>query len=557
MKAGRERKAWRRSSCTARAGAPTAGAPRSSWPTSASPTPGTTSKGSRTACEVVQDRNDGKNIIPTIVFPDGSHLAEPTNEELAQKLGLQRQAMQHVYDLIIVGGGPTGLTTAIYAARENLETLIIDSKGLGGQAGVTERLDNYPGFPEGIGGAELADRFVQAGRALRRRDAAGRLRHEDLRGLGDDRRRGRARRRDGDRRPLPRARGPPRDRLVVPAHGRRGEDDLIGAGVHFCATCDGPFYKGSDELMVIGGGNSGLEEGVFLTQFTDKVTIVERGDRLRGSTDPPEQGAGPSTDGGELQHGVKEFRKKEDGSGKLGTVVIEDLGSGAIEEHHPAGVFVFIGLDPNTDFLKGTVDLDERGFVATDPTFMSSMPGVFAAGDVRDGSTKQLASAVGEGAAAAIQIRGYLDRLEQRGRWCEGWMIVMPMQPNEIFELIVKADEKLKYATADKRDAGAARRRISSAGARRGRRSGTTRLVQQAELRLPTWPSSPSSRGTPPAGRRPSARPVTCSSVSVPVARIVACHLSAGSRCTRRTRRGGTRTGDADGRGQRARRGSR
>ena len=99
--------------------------------------------------QVVQDRNDGKNIIPTIVFPDGSHLAEPSNEELAQKLGLQRQAMQHVYDLIIVGGGPTGLTTAIYAARENLETLIVDSKGLGGQAGVTERLDNYPGSRKG------------------------------------------------------------------------------------------------------------------------------------------------------------------------------------------------------------------------------------------------------------------------------------------------------------------------------------------------------------------------------------------------------------------------
>jgi thioredoxin reductase (NADPH) len=115
-----------------------------------------------------------------------------------------------------------------------------------------------------------------------------------------------------------------------------------------------------------------------------------------------------------LQHGVKEFRKKEDGSGKLGTVVLEALVSGAIEEHHPAGVFVFIGLDPNTGFLEGAVDLDARGFVATDPTFMSSMPGVFAAGDVRDGSTKQLASAVGEGAAAAIQIRGYLDRLEQR-----------------------------------------------------------------------------------------------------------------------------------------------
>lgn len=110
---------------------------------------------------IVQERNNGNNIIPTIVFPDDSHLSEPSNEELAEKIGLERSAMMHVYDLIVIGGGPAGLTTSIYAARENLQTLVIDSKGLGGQAGVTERLDNYPGFPEGIGGAELADRIVQ------------------------------------------------------------------------------------------------------------------------------------------------------------------------------------------------------------------------------------------------------------------------------------------------------------------------------------------------------------------------------------------------------------
>lgn len=363
---------------------------------------------------VVRDRNDGKNIIPTIVFPDGSHLSEPSNEELAEKLGLQRQAMQHVYDLIVVGGGPTGLTTSIYAARENLETLIVDSKGLGGQAGVTERLDNYPGFPEGIGGAELADRFVkQAERyGVEMLQAISVTRISADSGMTAD----------GDELDVETANGDHyHARAVLLATGssyRRtgaeGEDDLIGAGVHFCATCDGPFYKGSDELMVIGAGNSGLEEGIFLTQFADRVTIVERGDRLRGSRilqakvlDHPRMKV-------ELQHGVKEFRKKEDGSGKLGSVVIEDLVSGALEEQHPAGVFVFIGLDPNTGFVQGGVDLDERGFVATDPTFMSSMPGVFAAGDVRDGSTKQLASAVGEGAAAAIQIRGYLERLDRR-----------------------------------------------------------------------------------------------------------------------------------------------
>ncbi len=363
---------------------------------------------------VVQERNDGKNIIPTIVFPDGTHLSEPTNEELAQKLGLQRQAMMHVYDLIIVGGGPTGLTTAIYAARENLETLIVDSKGLGGQAGVTERLDNYPGFPEGIGGAELADRFVKQAE----RYGVEMPQAVSVTGISMDR----GMTADGDECDVETATGDHyHARAVLVATGssyRRtnaaGEDELIGAGIHFCATCDGPFYEGSDELMVIGGGNSGLEEGVFLTQFTGKVTIVEQGDTLRGSRilqskvmDHPRMAV-------ELRHAVREFRTKEDGSGKLGTVVLEDLETGAVEERHPAGVFVFIGLDPNTGFLDGIVDLDERRFVVTDGMFMTTMPGVFAAGDVRRGSTKQLASAVGEGAAAAIQIRAYLDRLDQR-----------------------------------------------------------------------------------------------------------------------------------------------
>jgi len=358
----------------------------------------------------VEERNDGKRIIPTIVFPDGSHLAEPSNEELAEKIGLARSAMMHVYDLVIVGGGPTGLTTSIYAARENLETLVVDSKGLGGQAGVTERLDNYPGFPEGIGGADLADRFVQQAQ----RYGVEMLQAVSVTSISDEGHRELDIETATDDHYHARA-----VLLATGSSYRRteadGEDDLIGAGVHFCATCDGPFYKGSSELMVIGGGNSGLEEGLFLTQFTDKVTVVERGDALRGSKLLQDKVLNHHRMEVLLRHGVSAFRPKEDGSGKLGTVVLDDLSVGGTVERHPAGAFVFIGLDPNTGFVKGSVGLDERGFVATDPTFMTDVAGVFAAGDVRGGSTKQLASAVGEGAAAAIQIRGYLDRLEREG----------------------------------------------------------------------------------------------------------------------------------------------
>jgi thioredoxin reductase (NADPH) len=359
---------------------------------------------------LVEERNDGKRIIPTIVFADGSHLAEPSNEELAEKLGLARSAMLHVYDLVIVGGGPTGLTTAIYAARENLETLVIDSKGLGGQAGVTERLDNYPGFPEGIGGADLADRFVKQAE----RYGVEMLQAVSVTAITDEGHR------DLDIETATGDHYHARAALIATGSSYRrtdaeGEDDLIGAGVHFCATCDGPFYKGSSELMVIGGGNSGLEEGLFLTQFTDLVTVVERGDALRGSKLLQDKVVNHSKMEVLLEHGVTAFRPKDDGSGKLGTVELEDLRTGDRVERHPAGAFVFIGLDPNTDVVKDRIGLDERGFVATDATFMTDMPGVFAAGDVRGGSTKQLASAVGEGAAVAIQIRGHLDRLEREG----------------------------------------------------------------------------------------------------------------------------------------------
>jgi thioredoxin reductase (NADPH) len=196
--------------------------------------------------------------------------------------------------------------------------------------------------------------------------------------------------------------------------GAPGEGDLIGAGIHFCATCDGPFYRGANQLVVLGGGNSGLEEGLFLTQFVDKVTIVQRADRLTANKLLQDKVMVTPRMEVLLNREVVEFRPKDDGSGKLGAVVLEDRESGVTEELHPAGAFVFIGLDPNTGFVKGSVDLDDRGLIVTDMGLQTSMPGVFAAGDVRAGATKQLASAVGEGAAAAIGIRRYLEALDAK-----------------------------------------------------------------------------------------------------------------------------------------------
>ncbi|MBI4219422.1 MAG: FAD-dependent oxidoreductase, partial [Chloroflexi bacterium] len=183
-----------------------------------------------------------------------------------------------------------------------------------------------------------------------------------------------------------------------------GESDYIGAGIHFCATCDGPFYRGK-EVLVVGGGNSGVQEGIFLTKFASKVTIVEYAERLNASKILQDKASRLPQIETRTGVAVREFR----GGKRLEKVIAEDRESGKRIEFTPAGVFIFIGLDPNVEPFKGTVELSEMGFIKTDRSFMTNMPGVFAAGDVREGSTKQVASAVGDGVASALMIRGYLE----------------------------------------------------------------------------------------------------------------------------------------------------
>jgi len=363
-----------------------------------------------TAQAEVERINDGKRIIPTIIFPDGSILTEPSNDELAEKLGIVREASMDSYDVLIAGGGPTALTTAIYAARENLKVLIVEKSAVGGQAGVTERFDNYPGFPDGIGGAELAGRFELQARkygveilqavgveSFKEVDTS-----EGYAGLDITLSTGAV----VQSRVLLVATGSTYRRT-----GAEGEADLIGAGIHFCATCDGPFYKGVDEVVVLGGGNSGLEEGLFLTQFANHVTVIERGGELRGSKLLQDKVFSHPKMTVKLNEGVQSFIAND--SGQLAAVELENVITKERSTHAAKGAFIFIGLDPNTDWLNGSINLDERKFIATDQMFATSARGVFAAGDVRSGSTKQLASAVGEGAAAAIQIRYFLDKLNK------------------------------------------------------------------------------------------------------------------------------------------------
>ena len=348
---------------------------------------------------IVEEANGGKDIIPTIFFDDGSVLAEPSNAELAAKLGLQTRADKRFYDLIVVGSGPAGLTAALYAAREGIDTLVIERGGVGGQAGVTELLDNFPGFPEGVSGAEFADRL----RRQAERFGVEILSAQNVESIAVD----------GNYRCVTTADGTEYGAwAVLVASGstyRRlgipGEDDFIGAGVHFCATCDGAFYR-DREVLVVGGGNSAGEEGLFLTKFASKVTIVTRDKQLSASKVVVEKvESNPKI---ELITDATPTEFK--GDKKLASVIIKSK-DGSTRELKPAGVFVFIGLTPNTEAVKGLVDVDERGFITTDAGLQTSQPGVFAAGDVRAGSTKQAASAAGEGAAVALAIRRYVEPL--------------------------------------------------------------------------------------------------------------------------------------------------
>ncbi|MBK8903166.1 MAG: FAD-dependent oxidoreductase [Anaerolineaceae bacterium] len=356
------------------------------------------------AMAYVEKVNNGMRSIPAIIFPDGDILVEPNNAALAAKLGLQTEASRHFYDVVVIGGGPAGLTAALYLAREGIKTLVIEKGGMGGQVGITNVLDNFPGFDEGISGAEFAGRLT---RQARRFDAEILQAQEVVR---LDKQEGHwcigtASGQSYAARAVLLTTGTRYRRLNVP-----GEDDLLGLNIHFCATCDGAFYKGK-KVLVVGGGNSGFEEGLFLTKFAEQVDIIEFLPEVKASRILQEQVAGKSNMTVTVNHAVKAFK----GKNHLEAVVVQDRASGEVKQLAYDGVFVFIGLTPNSQLVQGVVDTNEWGFVVTDKTLMSSATGLFVAGDLRAGSTKQAAAAAGEGVTAALMIREYFDNVRFKG----------------------------------------------------------------------------------------------------------------------------------------------
>lgn len=365
----------------------------------------------------ITELNDGKRVIPTITFEDGSFMVFPSNAQLAEKLGLVTKAERTFYDLIVLGAGPAGLMTALYAEREAIETLVIERAAIGGQAAITEKLDNVPAFPESVTGEDFSGRLRQQAEKF----GAEILQAQDVSAIRSDGVYHYVTTQDGSEysaKSMVIASGSRYRRLGVP-----GEDGYLGAGVHFCATCDGPFYKGK-EIAAVGGGNSAAEESLLLTRFAEKVTILVRDDKFKAS--PIIQDKVLSTPKIEVKWNteVKEFIGAES---HLNSLRLANNQTGEESVFPVDGAFIFIGMDPNTGFLAETpITLNKWGYVVTghdlvhaapapeafngrEPAFLeTSVPGIFAAGDVRSGSTNQVVSAAGEGAAVGLMVRDYL-----------------------------------------------------------------------------------------------------------------------------------------------------
>ncbi len=311
---------------------------------------------------------------------------------------MTRNEKNSVEDLVIIGAGPAGLTAGLYAARARLRTLIIENMVPGGQVLLTDRVENYPGFPEGISGFDLIDRMKRQAEDFGTTIINQKVSNLDL---------------ASEKKVVLTDKGRIESRALILACGATsrklgidGEQILTGKGVSYCATCDGPFYR-DQVVAVVGGGDTAVQEAIFLTKFASKVYLIHRRDELRAVK--------------LLQDRAMHERKIEcvwntvpvkiEGETGVESLAVKNVITGEVNYLPVQGVFVFIGFVPNNDLVKGMLDLDEKGFVLTDEKMETSVPGVFAAGDVRSKLLRQISTAVGDGATAAFAAEKYLEGL--------------------------------------------------------------------------------------------------------------------------------------------------
>jgi len=303
------------------------------------------------------------------------------------------------YDLIIIGGGPAGLTAGIYAGRARLKALLLEKLIHGGQMMTTDLVENYPGFPEGITGFELGDRMRQQaerfGLEIRSREVLevkpGQPAHTVV--LEDGSLTAGA---------LIIATGAHYRRLGVP-----GEDRLVGKGISFCATCDGAFFK-DEEIAMVGGGDNALTETLFLARFAKKIHLIHRRDQLRGAKYLQERVFNLDQVQIHWDSQVVEFT----GQDNLEALKLTNVKTGELTRLPVTGAFIAIGMQPNSGWLKDLLPTDEWGFLLTDEVMATDIPGIFAAGDIRAKFWRQISTAVGDGAVAAIAAENYLEELK-------------------------------------------------------------------------------------------------------------------------------------------------
>jgi thioredoxin reductase (NADPH) len=358
--------------------------------------------------------------LPVVLFPDGTALVEPSPRELAQRIGIQTEATQPFYDLIVVGGGPSGLAAAVYGASEGLRTILLECQATGGQAGTSAQIENYLGFPGGLSGADLARRAtVQA-----RRFGAEIVAPREVIGLRIERPYRIVTLEDGSELrcyALLMATGMEVQRLDVP-----GLDALTGAGVYYgAAPAEAAGLRGQD-VCIVGGANSAGQAAVLLSRYARKVTMLVRASSLRAQTS--QYLADRIESASNIEVLTDTVVRSAQGAGHLESLELEQRTNGGVRTLPAQAMFIFVGSTPRSGIVANLVERDERGFIFTGPDLLrggrrpkgwdrdrdpwlleSSVPGIFAAGDVRFGSTKRVASAVGEGAAAVGLIHKYLE----------------------------------------------------------------------------------------------------------------------------------------------------
>ncbi len=348
------------------------------------------------ATEKVEAINNGKRIIPTLLI-DGEPLTNPDNEKLKEVLSIDIKKEHKVFDSIIIGGGAAGLTTSIYAQRDRFDTLILEKKNIGGNAFLTEKIENYPGF-NSISGPELMSRMEEQaktyGATVKTGEEVVSITKENglfqVKTKGDD----------FLSKTVVLSTGSTYRKIGIP-----NEEALIGSGIHFCATCDGAFYRDRD-VIVVGGGNSALEEGIFLAGFCKSVKIINRSAEFKASKTYIEKLATIENIETYTNQVPDSFIANE--KGLFEGVKVKDKETGVEQVIKADGAFIFVGLIPNTKSFNGVVDLNEKGFIATNRLAETSVKGIFAAGDCREGAIAQVAAATGEGVLASYGIKAYL-----------------------------------------------------------------------------------------------------------------------------------------------------